>query len=67
MTTDQRLILARAEKRLTSHIAHHGINDAALALCARYEAEYAAAAAPAPQGLDRFFRDVVAAGIGEVA
>lgn len=44
MNAAQRLILARAEKRLTSHIAHRGIDAAALRLAARYEAEFIFAA-----------------------
>lgn len=72
MTAAQRVVLARAEKRLTSHVAHHGINAAALDLMRRYEAEFAAAAVPPvdewPDAvIDRAFRDVVALGVGEVA
>lgn len=33
-------VLARAEKRLTEHIALHGIDGRALAICTRYEIEY---------------------------
>jgi len=72
MTARQRLILARAEKRLTSHVAHHGIDDAALRLCERYEAEMADATVPPVEQrpdsvIDRIFRDVVGLGVGEVA
>ncbi len=36
--------LARAEQRLTAHIAAHGIDDRAIAIAARYEAAYASVA-----------------------
>jgi len=68
VTAAQLLVLARAEKRLVSHIAHHGIDDAALRLCERYEAEFAAADPTTHESvLDATFRELVAAGFGEVA
>lgn len=40
-------VLARAEKRLTSHIAARGIDADALLICATYERLYSQAIAPA--------------------
>ena len=55
-------LVARAEKRLRGHIARHGIDAEALAICARFEAMEAAAA---PSALDDL--DAALAVVAEVA
>jgi len=45
-------LVARAEKRLSAHIARHGIDDRALRICATFEAMEAAAAPSALDDLD---------------
>lgn len=57
-------LVARAEKRLRGHIARHGIDAEALAICARFEA-MEAARNPAPSALDDL--DAALAVVREVA
>ncbi len=48
MNARARTILARADRRLTQHIARNGIDARALSICAHYERLYAETVAPAP-------------------
>lgn len=64
-------VLARAEKRMTGHIARHGIDAEALSIFATYERMYAATLLPVEDWpvdvLDRIFADIVALSDDEVA